>query len=78
MALLRAYFDESGLHGGARVTGIAGFVGSSAAWGVRRREMARRVGRDLPPELRSRFRSPEDAIKAFHAVDCEHGGGRIL
>jgi len=32
MALLRAYFDESGTHGEAAVTVIAGFVGTKKAW----------------------------------------------
>jgi len=32
MALLRAYFDESGINADAPVTTIAGFVGGEAAW----------------------------------------------
>jgi hypothetical protein len=34
LILLRAYFDESGIHGRPGVTVIGGFVGSDAAWGA--------------------------------------------
>ena len=76
MVLLRAYFDESGVHGGAHVTGIAGFVGTAAAWEYIEERWLAELQR-FPADQLSRFRSPEDAIKAFHAVDCEHGEGEF-
>jgi hypothetical protein len=54
--LLRAYFDESGIHGQPGVTVIGGFVGSHAAWRVmesRWQEILRNYG-----------------IKYFHMADA--------
>jgi hypothetical protein len=32
IAVLRAYFDESGIHGGSKTTVVCGFIGSRSQW----------------------------------------------
>jgi hypothetical protein len=76
LALLRAYFDESGVHGRARVTGVAGFIGTAASWEYVEENWLAELSR-FPPDQLSRFRTPQDAIRAFHAVDCEQGEGEF-
>jgi hypothetical protein len=63
--LLRAYFDESGLHENAGVTGVAGFIGTADEW--------TNLENEWHSELR-RFASDTGRdIKGFHAYDCENG-----
>lgn len=52
---LTGYFDESGTHGGAAVSGMAGFVGDKRQWA----KFEKRTGK-----LFARYR-----VKVFHAVD---------
>jgi hypothetical protein len=52
---LTGYFDESGTHGGASVSGTAGFVGDKRQWA----KFEKRTGK-----LFDRYR-----VKVFHAVD---------
>jgi hypothetical protein len=65
LATLRAYFDESGLHGDATVTGVAGFVANLEAW----TELE-----DRWAELLSRVRNETGKnITEFHAAMCDAG-----
>lgn len=67
MALLRAFFDESGLHGKSPITGIAGFIGPSEEWEAV--EVA--WGAEL-----ERFRETTGhKINVYHATDCNSGEG---
>jgi hypothetical protein len=61
LALLWAYFDESGLHANAPVTLIAGLVGSPAAW--------------QPVEDAWAKQLQADGIFEFHANHCRVGRG---
>jgi hypothetical protein len=54
--LLRAYFDESGIHGRPGVTVIGGFIGSDAAWGATERRWQEILG--------------NYGIKCFHMTDA--------
>lgn len=53
-----AYFDESGTHAGAEVSGIAGFVGNARQW----RKFEKRA-----TKLFARFR-----VGVFHTIDVRH------
>ncbi|MFZ0124569.1 MAG: hypothetical protein WAL48_10335, partial [Xanthobacteraceae bacterium] len=53
-----AYFDESGTHAGAEVSGIAGFVGNARQW----RKFEKRA-----TKLFARFR-----VDVFHTIDVRH------
>jgi hypothetical protein len=53
--VLTAYFDESGTHGGATASAMAGFVGDARKW----RKFEKRVGK-----LFTRFH-----VDVFHAID---------
>lgn len=60
MALLRAYFDESGTHDASPITSIAGWVGPKEAWC----ELEQK--RWLPTlEMFA-----DKGVKTFHATDC--------
>lgn len=56
LALLRAYFDESGIHRDSRSTVIAGFIGDAAAWS--------------PVDARWREVLGLYGLKAFHMADA--------
>jgi len=62
LAMLRAYFDESGTHGDAPITVIAGFVATAEVWAALEAEW-------------SKLLSPlaELGVTWFHLVDCQHG-----
>jgi hypothetical protein len=53
--VMTAYFDESGTHGGAELSAMAGFVGNARQW----RKFEKRVGK-----LFKRFR-----VDVFHTID---------
>jgi hypothetical protein len=63
IVLLTAYFDETGVHKGARLTAMSGFIAKGTDWASVEIQWLTRLNED-PPEFR---------IKVFHAVDCEHG-----
>ena len=65
MALLRAYFDESGVHGGARITGVSGFIGPADEWELLESEWNSELDRFSKDTGRN--------INVFHAYDCENG-----
>jgi hypothetical protein len=65
MALLCAYFDESGTHDGARVTGVSGFIGPVDEWDRLETEWASELERFANDTGRN--------IKDFHAYECENG-----
>jgi hypothetical protein len=65
MALLRAYFDESGTHNGARVTGVSGFIGPVDEWD--------RLENEWESELERFTKDTGHEIKDFHAYECENG-----
>jgi hypothetical protein len=65
MALLRAYFDESGTHGDARVTGVAGFIGPAEEW--------TQLEDKWQEELARFAKDTGHDIKDFHAYECENG-----
>jgi hypothetical protein len=65
MALLRAYFDESGVHEGARITGVAGYIGPAREWDSLQAEW--------DSELVRFSDDTGHGIEVFHAFDCEHG-----
>ena len=64
--VLRAYFDESGMHGSAPIVGVAGFIGTAEAWEA--------IERDWLAEL-DWLRDQNVIIPNFHATDCEAGEG---
>src|SRR5262245_36059311 len=66
MACMRAYFDESGTHDEARVTAIAGYVGSKDVWTVV--ETAWRGALAL---------YADKGVKTFHMKDCVAGKGEF-
>jgi hypothetical protein len=55
MAIYTAYFDESGTHGAADLSVMAGFIGDARQW----RKFEKRIGK-----LFSRYR-----VDVFHAID---------
>lgn len=59
-----AYFDESGVHQGASVCVVAGFLADDQLW----------------TELSSQWKTALDGFEltSFHAVDCEQGQGEFL
>lgn len=59
MAMLRAYFDESGLHQSPPVTVIAGYVGTESSWSS---------VEDRWVSVLGEFR--DKGIASFHATDC--------
>ena len=65
MALLRAYFDESGVHGPAKITGVAGYIGPAEEWDALQSEW--------DSELLRFTQDSGHIIEAFHAYDCENG-----
>jgi hypothetical protein len=67
LALLRAYFDESGIHTGAAITGVAGFIGPTDEWEALEAEWS--------SELKRFSRDTCSLIKDFHAYECESGDG---
>ena len=58
MALLNAYFDETGTHDGSPATLVAGFVGMADAWSA--------------VEGRWRAVLDQDGVPTFHYFDCRH------
>jgi hypothetical protein len=65
LVLLTAYFDETGIHKGARLTAMSGFIARAADWAIVEAKWRARLDED-PPEFR---------VRIFHAVDCENGRG---
>jgi Protein of unknown function (DUF3800) len=66
MALLGAYFDESGMHGDARITGVGGFIGPAADW--------TELEEDWDALLSQvRAETGNDEIRQFHASVCNSG-----
>ncbi|MHB8455356.1 MAG: DUF3800 domain-containing protein [Acidiferrobacterales bacterium] len=59
--MLIAYFDESGVHSGAQMTAISGFVATTETWTNIEREWKRQL---------ETFRVPY-----FHAAECQAGKG---
>jgi hypothetical protein len=62
---LRAYFDESGTHSDAGVTGVAGFIGPAEEW--------TKLEEEWEEELERFAKDTGHNIKDFHAYECEHG-----
>jgi uncharacterized protein DUF3800 len=65
MALLRAFFDESGTHDCARITGVCGYIGPASQWDALQCEWE--------SELLRFSNDSGHIIDAFHAYDCENG-----
>ena len=67
--MLRAYFDESGTHGEAYVTSIAGYVATKSAW-----ESVEAGWNDVLDYYRERT-----PVRSFHGTDClaEPGQGQF-
>ena len=61
VAVIKAYFDESGIHDGSPVVTVGGYFGEPAAW------------RDFTKEW-NRTKRP---IKVFHAVDAQNLQGEF-
>jgi hypothetical protein len=68
LAMLRAYFDESGIHAEAYVTSIAGYVATKRAWEAVEIEWDKEMS-----YYRERTR-----IRTFHLTDCLAGEGEFL
>jgi hypothetical protein len=62
---LQAYFDESGTHGRARVTGVAGFIGPAEEWA--------KLEEEWEAELARFAKDSGHKIQNFHAYECENG-----
>jgi hypothetical protein len=62
---LQAYFDESGTHGDARVTGVAGFIGPAEDWA--------KLEEEWEEELARFAEDTGHNIKNCHAYECENG-----
>jgi len=69
MAMLQAYFDESGIDGGSRVVAAGGCLATEQTWTT--------VESNWVAEL-NRFKDNGFPIAAFHSVDCEHGNGDFI
>jgi hypothetical protein len=65
--MLRAYFDESGTHGEAHVTSIAGYVAAKSVW--------ENVETEWDKEM-SYYRE-RTAVRTFHLTDCLAGRGEF-
>jgi len=65
-ALLDAFFDESGTHTGAIVTGIAGYVGSKKAWEAVKTEWSAELSL-----------LADKGVSTFHMTDCIAGTGEF-
>lgn len=63
IVLLIAYFDETGTHKQARLTGLSGFIAPSQIWG----EIA------TSWDARLKAEEPDHRAKVYHAVDCFNG-----
>jgi len=64
--LLKAYFDESGIHADATVTGMAGYLGSNEAW------------EGIEKEWLAELAMFEDkGVRTFHMTDCIAGTGEF-
>lgn len=66
LALLKAFFDESGVHCASEITGVAGFVGPAENW--------TRIESEWEAEL-CRLEKEWGKVDVFHATDCENGTG---
>ena len=62
--IFTAYFDESGTHAGAELTGMAGFLGDRRQW----QKFEKRAGK-----LFKRFR-----VDVFHAIDVRRSDKDLL
>lgn len=61
LALLVAYFDESGIHAGAKATSISGFIASTEVW------------KNIECEWKEQLDT--FGIPYFHAAECKAGRG---
>lgn len=66
MALLTAYFDESGTHSGSRITAIGGLLGTKEMWLSVEDQWA--VALDDYSEF---------GLTWFHSTDCDSGNGEF-
>lgn len=62
--MLWAYFDDSGTHAASEITTLGGLVGTDADWAALEADWCAVI---------DDFR--EHGLQAFHAADCERGGG---
>ena len=62
LGMLKAFFDESGIHAGARVTSIAGFVGTADAWTALTVEWKHVLGK-----------LADRGVNCFHMTECAAG-----
>jgi hypothetical protein len=65
--MLKAYFDESGMHGDAKITGVGGFVAKTDAWVALEEKWLKLLER-------IRVETGKD-IREFHACKCDAGEG---
>jgi hypothetical protein len=63
IVLLTAYFDETGTHKQARLTGLSGFIAPAQVWS------------EIEAAWDTRLKSdePDYRVATYHAVDCFHG-----
>ena len=66
MVMVRAYFDESGIHNGSPVIAAGGLLATAKRWSA--------LESDWIAEL-NRFEDEGFPISAFHSTDCESGNG---
>ena len=65
--MLRAYFDESGTHGGPVATSIAGYVATGAAWSAFDADWEKELGRYAG-----------HGVTTFHMAECLAGQGEYV
>lgn len=65
--MLTAYFDETGTHKQARLTGLSGFIAPAEIWG--------KIESNWDARLKAE--ESEYRVKVYHAVDCFHGSNEF-